>query len=208
MVTPDPNYIGPHTYSGTDLQDIRQRSKVDAARLKEKEAKAALEKEREARRDAEREEAAREVERQMRELTRYRDALMRNSSSSPKGEHRAVPRSRKRSRSSTPPSRQASASPSASRSPPSSSRQRGTTRLGKGKDKRHSFSRSPSHRKQHGEHRPHAVTVPGLSLGPSVERRSRRKREFSQSKSPPRAPSRSPSRSPSWQTRHRRPGRR
>jgi hypothetical protein len=52
------------------------------------------------------------------------------------------------------------------------------------------------------------VTVPGLSLGPSVERRSRRRREFSQSKSLPRAPSRSPSRSPSWQTRHRRPGRR
>ena len=206
MVTPDPKYIGPHTYSGTELQDIRQRSKVEAARLKEQEAKAALEKESEARRDAEREEAARVVERQMRELTRYRDALMRNSSSSPKGEHRTVPRSRKRSRSSTPPSRQTS--PSASRSPPSSSRQRGNTRLGKGKDKRHSFSRSPSHRKHHGEHRPHAVTVPGLSLGPSVERRSRRRREFSQSKSPPRAPSRSPSRSPSWQTRHRRPGRR
>ena len=96
MVTPDPSYIGPHTYSGTDLQDIRERSKVDAARQKEKEAKAALEKERAARKEAEREEEAREVERKMRELTRYRDALMRNSSSSPKGKHGVVPRSRKR----------------------------------------------------------------------------------------------------------------
>jgi hypothetical protein len=208
MVTPDPSFIGPHTYSGTDLFDIRERSKLDSARQKEKEAEAALEKERAARKEAEREEEAREVDRKMRELTRYRDALMRNNSSSPKGKHGVVPRSRKRSRSPTPPSRQTTSSPSASRSPPSSSRQRGTTRAGKGKDKRRSFSRSPSLRHHPREPRPSSVTVPGLCLGPREERRSRRRREFSHSKSPPRAKSRSPSSSPSWQTCHRRPGRR
>ena len=204
MVTPDPSFIGPHTFSGTNLFDIRERSKLDSARQKEKEAEAALEMERAARKEAEREEEAREVDRKMRALTWYRDALMKNSSSSPRGTQGVVPRARKRSRSPTPPSRHTTSSPSASRSPPTSSRQRGTTRAGKGKDRRRSFSRSPSLRHHPREPRPSSVTVPGLCLGPREERRSGRRREFSPSKSPPRGQSRSPSRSPPWQTCHRR----
>jgi hypothetical protein len=202
LVVPDPAFNGPTSRYGTDLFDIRERSKLEAAKKKEKEAEEALKRERAARI----EEEAKEADRKIRELTRYRDALVKDregSSSKPTGSQGAV-RARKRTRSPTPPPRSSHSSPSSSRTPLSTSRRRETVRAGKGKGRRSSYSRSQSPRRHPREPRPSARTVPGLCLGPREERRSQRQREFSPSRTPPRRQSRSPSRSPPWQTSQRR----
>jgi hypothetical protein len=199
LVAVDPAYQGPYSRYGSNLLDIRERSKLEEAKKKEKEAKEAL-KQAEADRN---EEETREADRKIRELTRYRDALVREGSTSkPTGSHGAV-RARKRTRSPTPPARPSHASPSSSRTPPSTSRRRETVRAGKGKGGRVSYSRSQSPRRHPREPRPSERTVPGLCLGQRDERRSQRKREFSPSRTPPRRP-RSPSGSPPWQTSQRR----
>jgi hypothetical protein len=201
LVVPDPAFNGPTSRYGTNLFDIRERSKLEEAKKKEKEAEEALKKA-----GADRiEEEAKEADRKIRELTRYRDALVKDregSSSKPTGSHGAV-RARKRTRSPTPPPRPSHSSPSSSRTPLSTSRRRETVRAGKGKGRRSSYSRSQSPRRHPREPRPSARTVPGLCLGPRDERRSQRKREFSPSRTPPRRP-RSPSGSPPWQTSQRR----
>ena len=120
LVVPDPAFRGPTSRYGTDLFDIRERTKLDAAKKKEKEAEEALKRERSARIEAEREEEAREADRKIRELTRYRDALVKDregSSSKPSGSQGAVSRARKRTRSPTPPPRSSPSSPSSSRTP-------------------------------------------------------------------------------------------
>jgi hypothetical protein len=192
--------------------DIRERTKLEVARKKEEEAKEALKKA-----EADRnEEETREADRKIRELTRYRDALVREcSTSKPTGSHGAA-RPRKRTRSPTPPARSShpsshpsparSSHPSShlsSRTPTPSSRRRETARGGKGKGGRVSYSRSQSHRRHPREPRPSERTVPGLCLGQRDRLRSQRRREFSASRTPPRRP-RSPSCSPPWQTSQRR----
>ena len=165
LVVPDPAFRGPTSRYGTDLFDIRERTKLDAAKKKEKEAEVALERERSARMEAEREEEAREADRKIRELTLYRDALVKDresSSSKPSGSKGVVSRARKRTRSPTPPPRHPSSSPSPSRTPLSTCRQRETVRAGKGKGRRGSYSRSPSPRRHLREPRSSARTVPGL----------------------------------------------
>ena len=200
LVPVDPSYQGPYARYGTDLFDIRERTKLDAAKKKEEEAKEALKKAEEERN----EEETREADRKIRELTRYRDALVREcSTSKPTGSHGAA-RPRKRTRSPTPPSRSSHPPPSASRTPTPSSRRRETARSGKGKGGRMSYSRSHSPRHHPREPRPSAKTVPGLCLGQKKDRqRSQRRREFSPSRTPPRR-QRSPSGSPPWQTSQRR----
>ena len=212
LVAVDPSYQGPFTNCGTDLMDIRERTKLEVARKKEEEAKEALKKA-----EADRnEEETREADKKIRELTRYRDALVREcSTSKPTGSHGAA-RPRKRTRSPTPPARSShpsshpsparSSHPSShlsSRTPTPSSRRRETARGGKGKGGRVSYSRSQSPRRHPREPRPSERTVPGLCLGQRDRLRSQRRREFSASRTPPRR-QRSPSCSPPWQTSTRR----
>ena len=157
LVAVDPAFKGPTCRYGSNLFDIRERSKLEEAKKKEKEAEEALKQA-----GADRiEEEAKEADRKIRELTRYRDALVREGSSSkPTGSHGAV-RARKRTRSPTPPPRPSHSSPSSSRTPPSTSRRRETVRAGKGKGRRSSYSRSQSPRRHPREPRPSERTVPG-----------------------------------------------
>ena len=77
---------------------------------------------------AAREDEAREADRKILELTRYRDALVKDGCfSKPSGSQGAAPRARKRTMSPTPPSL------SPSRSPPTTYRRREAVRAGKGK---------------------------------------------------------------------------
>ena len=78
LVTPNPNYTGPGARAGTDQMDIRERSKTEEERRKEKEAEDILAEQRAVRKAAE-EEEAREAEREIAKLTRYKDALLSNS---------------------------------------------------------------------------------------------------------------------------------
>ena len=201
LLPKDPNYRGPGAGMGTGMMDVRERRKVEEARKKEKEAEQALLIQTAERMAAEEEEALR-AEGVISSLTHYRDALLRRGgqTSGPVGELR----SSKRTRSPTP-SRSPPPAPSPSRTPPPSDRRRLTARSGKGKEKRSSFSRSPS-RETYREARPTNRSVPGLNLGREETRAPHRTREFSPSCTPPRrrrSPS-SPPRSPQWETARRR----
>ena len=203
LLPKDPNYRGPGAGMGTGKMDIRERTKVAEARRKEKAAEEAL-KQQTAERKAAEEEEARKAEEVINSLTAYRDALVKSGGQS-SGSH-SITRSYKRTRAPTP-SRSPSSSPapSPSRTPPPPNRKRITARSGKGKERRRSFSRSPSHEITPREPRPSNKFVPGLYLGKDEGRAPLRTREFSPCSSPPRrrSPS-SPPRSPQWQTATRR----
>ena len=120
------------------------------------------------------------------ELTRYRDALVKDregSSSKPTSSQGAV-RARKRTRSPTPPPRSSHSSPSSSRTPLSTSRRRETVRAGKGKGRRSSYSRSQSPRRHPREPRPSARTVPGAEGGQEIPQAERVQPEQNTAKAP------------------------
>ena len=203
LLPKDPNYRGPGAFSGTGKMDIREREKVTEARRNEKEAEEALKQQTAVRKAAE-EEEARKAEEVINSLTAYRDALMKGGGQS--SGSRSIMSSNKRTRAPTP-SRSPSPSPapSSSRTPPHSSRKRITARSGKGKERRRSYSRSPSKGSIPREHRPTQKSVPGLYLGKEEARAPTRRREFSPcSPAPRRRTPSSPPRSPQWQTATRR----
>ena len=185
------------------LMDIRERRKTTSARKREREAEQALA-EAKALREAAEENKARVVDRQINDLVTYKDALISNFTQL-QGKQYPL-HSRKRERSRTPscsPSR--TPTPSPCRSPVSGAeRRRATVRSGKGKDRRRSFSRSPSP-----ERRPPAArnldrSIPGLVFG-DERRSSHNSREFTPRRSPSRRPTPgSPARSPSWHVASRR----
>ena len=144
---------------------------------------------------------ARVVNRQINDLVSYKDALVSNSSQL-QG-HQYPLHTRKRARSRTPsssPSFTPASSPSRS-SVPDAERRRTTVRGGKGKDRRGSYSRSPTPDQRTRVARTPDRAIPGLDY--RDERRSSlhsRRREFSPCRSPPRRPSPgSPPGSPAWQ---------
>ena len=147
---------------------------------------------------------ARVVDRQINDLVTYKDALVSNSTQLQGKQYPLHSRKRERSRtpSCSPP---CSPTPSPCRSPVSGAERRRTTvRSGKGKDRRRSFSRSPSP-----DRRPQAArnldrSIPGLVYG-DERRSSHHSREFTPRRSPSRRPSPgSPPRSPPWQVASRR----
>ena len=189
------------SYSGLKLggaeQDIRERKK------KEREAELALAEARALRVAAE-ENEARVVDRQINDLVTYKDALISNSTQM-QGKQYPL-HSRKRDRSRTPsrsPSR--TPTPSPSWSPVSGTeRRRATVRSGKGKDRRRSFSRSPSPERRPPATRNLERSIPGLVYG-DERRSSHNSREFTPRRSPSRRPTPgTPPRSPSWHVASRR----
>ena len=178
---------------GTAEQDIRDRQR------KEREAEKALLEAR-ALREAAEENEARVVDSQIQDLYTYKDALIQNSTQRQGKQYPLL--SRKRDRSRTPsrsPSRTPTPAPSSSWSSVSGAeRRRATVRTGKGKDRRRSFSRSPTPERKPAATRNTDRTIPGLSMVDD-RRSSRSRREFTPSRSPPRrrTPG-TPTRSPSW----------
>jgi hypothetical protein len=205
LVPVDPNYRGPGSFSGKGEMDIREREKVKEARRNEKEAEEALKHQIAVRKAAEEEEAMK-AEEKIKSLTAYRDALMKGGGHS--SGSRSTMSSHKRTRAPTPTrSPSPSPAPSSSRTPSLSGRKRITARSGKGKDRRRSYSRSPSKGSFQREHRPSQKSVPGLYIGQEEARAATRRREFTpRSPAPRRRSPSTPPRSPEWQdvTRRRR----
>jgi hypothetical protein len=185
--------------------DIREREKVKEARRNEKEAEEALKHQIAVRKAAE-EEEAKKAQEKIKSLTAYRDALMKGGGHS--SGSRSIVSSYKRTRAPTPTrSPSPSPAPSSSRTPSLSGRKRITARSGKGKDRRRSYSRSPSKGRFEREHRPSHKSVPGLYTGQEEARGAARRREFTpRSPAPRRRSPCTPPRSPEWQdvTRRRR----
>ena len=186
------------SYSGHKLDsaehDIRERQR------KEREAEKALVEARALRVAAE-ENEARVVDSQIKDLYSYKDALIQNSTQRQGKQYPLL--SRKRDRSRTPsrsPSRTPTPAPSSSWSSVSGAeRRRATVRTGKGKDRRRSYSRSPTPERKPATTRNSDRSIPGLSMVDD-RRSSRSRREFTPSRSPSRrrTPG-TPTRSPSWQ---------
>ena len=140
------------------------------------------------------------VNKKIADLVSYKDALVSNSTQ-PHGSQHTL-HSRKRGRSRTP-SRSPSITPASSpcRSPwPEAERRRETARGGKGKERRRSYSRSPTPEHRRRTARTPERAIPGLAFREDRRRSLLKGREFSPARTPSRRPSpRSPPRSPSWQ---------
>ena len=178
---------------GTAEQDVRDRQR------KERDAEKALMEAR-ALREAAEENEARLVESKIQDLHSYKDALIKNSKQREGKQYPLL--SNKRDRSRTPsrsPSRTPTPRPSSSCSSVSGAeRRRATVRTGKGKNRRRSFSRSPTPERRPASTRNCDRSIPGLSLEDD-RRSSRTRREFTPSRTPPRGRTPgTPTRSPSW----------